>query len=580
MAPNEKDSASGSLVSSQMPGDCRVAPQATVHPNTRSSPKISAICISGSPFWKVTSTPSAKADIVLDHALTAIRVKLVLGDFTGDASVSEIAVASPGLASTATLNAADGSLDNIAGQGDKFTLPVDFGLVAGGTDNDVMFVSDASVESGVTTVSANIGGKKYTAGIEFDEAYKQGYIYTYTLTLNNSGFSVTKVNVNPWETGTDDSAVLQPEKDDTYVVKIVASYSAPGPASLLDDEVMAYNNSQTISSRSANTFYFEHNMVGFVGTIDWGDGTTDTYDESVDLPYHFYVNDGQEYTITAKGVINELSSNAQQFKHCLKELIKIGKDCKIESMEFAFTKCSNLTEIKPGALDGCEKVTNFGATFYGCSNLQTVPVGLFDKCTKVTTFISDESENIGDGIQYYSCFGLCYSLNEIPEGLFDNCTEVTDFGKVFRRCVNLRNIPEGLFDNNTKVTNFGGTFEGCENLTSIPEGLFDYNTKVTDFSYAFARSYFGGDMRITTIPEGLFDNCPVVTNFFGVFYGCSSLTGESPYTIINVDGEDVKVHLYERANYPEYFTEPEWIYSCFNGCEGLTDYSTIPSDWK
>ena len=157
-----------------------------------------------------------KADIVLDHALTAIRVKLVLGDFTGDASVSEIAVASPGLASTATLNAADGSLDNIAGQGDKFTLPVDFGLVAGGTDNDVMFVPDASVESGVTTVSATIGGKKYTAGIEFDEAYKQGYIYTYTLTLNNSGFAVTKVNVKPWETGADDSAVLQPEKLPTF----------------------------------------------------------------------------------------------------------------------------------------------------------------------------------------------------------------------------------------------------------------------------------------------------------------------------------------------------------------------------
>ena len=157
-----------------------------------------------------------KADIVLDHALTAIRVKLVLGDFTGDASVSEIAVASPALASSATLNASDGSLDDIAGQGDKFTLPVDFGLVAGGTDNDIMFVPDASVESGVTTVSATIGGKKYTAGIEFDQAYKQGYIYTYTLTLNNSGFAVTKVNVNPWETGTDDSAVLQPEKLPTF----------------------------------------------------------------------------------------------------------------------------------------------------------------------------------------------------------------------------------------------------------------------------------------------------------------------------------------------------------------------------
>ena len=165
-----------------------------------------------------------KADIVLDHALTAIRVKLVLGDFTGDVSVSEIAVASPALASLATLNAADGSLNNIAGQGDKFTLPVDFGLVVGGTDNDIMFVPDAAVESGVTTVSANIGGKKYTAGIEFDQAYKQGYIYTYTLILNNSGFAVTKVNVNPWETGTDDSAVLTP---DMFADALVATFVVP-----------------------------------------------------------------------------------------------------------------------------------------------------------------------------------------------------------------------------------------------------------------------------------------------------------------------------------------------------------------
>ena len=157
-----------------------------------------------------------KADIVLNHAFTAIRVKLVLGDFTGDASVSEIAVASPALASSATLDAFNGNLNNITGQGDKFALPVDFDLVAGGTDNDIMFVPDASVESGVTTVSATIGGKKYTAGIEFDEAYKQGYIYTYTLTLNNSGFSVTKVNVKPWESGADDSAVLQPEKLPTF----------------------------------------------------------------------------------------------------------------------------------------------------------------------------------------------------------------------------------------------------------------------------------------------------------------------------------------------------------------------------
>ena len=218
-----------------------------------------------------------KADIVLDHALTAIRVKLVLGDFTGDASVSEIAVASPALASSATLNTVDGSLDNIAGQGDKFALPVDFGLVAGGTDNDIMFVLDASVESGVTTVSATIGGKKYTAGIEFDEAYKQGYIYTYTLTLNNSGFSVTKVNVKPWETGTDDSALLQPEGP-----KILSFYLAT------DD--FFYNEYQFKEGMT-----WEEWLLSDYNT--WHNPIQIRYDEYNEFPFCVYWGDG-DYVIS------------------------------------------------------------------------------------------------------------------------------------------------------------------------------------------------------------------------------------------------------------------------------------------
>ena len=558
---------------------------------------------------KVTGITNAapKADIVLDHALTAIRVKLVLGDFTGDASVSEIAVASPGLASTATLNAVDGSLDNIAGQGDKFTLTVDFGLVAGGTDNDIMFVPDASVESGMTTVSATIGGKKYTAGIEFDQAYKQGYIYTYTLTLNNSGFTVTKVNVNPWEQGNDESATLVPEKDDTYVVKIVASYSAPGPASYIEEDGIAYNNNSSIAqSRSGETFYFHHNVSSeFVGTIDWGDGTVETYtEESINSTKgHSYPNDGQEYIITVKGNIVSLKAFDDSFYQCLKEIIHIGKDCGITSMDYAFEYCGNLQNIPQGLLDNCTKVTSFdctfkecinlqsipeglfdkctevtsfGGTFAGCKSLQSIPKGLFDKCTKVTTFSTPKYivGGIGESIEG-GCFSFCTNLTEIPEGLFDSCTEVTSFEGAFYWCSNLKAIPEGLFDSCTEVTSFHGAFYGCENLKAIPEGLFDNCTEVTHFTYVF--KYCWG---LSVIPAGLFDNNREVLYFNETFEGCTALTGESPYTVIQVDGVDTKVHLYERANYPDMFTAPSSSNDCFYNCTGLTDYSSIPTDWK
>ena len=424
-----------------------------------------------------------KADIVLDHALTAIRVKLVLGDFTGDASVSEIAVASPALASSATLNAADGSLDNIAGQGDKFALPVDFGLAAGGTDNDIMFVPDAAVESGVTTVSVTIGGKKYTAGIEFDEAYKQGYIYTYTLTLNNSGFAVTKVNVNPWETGNDEEAELQPIPENQYIVEITVP---------------------------EDNYEFFHNMEEFVGTIDWGDGTTTTYTETIDYPSHIYETAGK-YTIIANGKTNCLKSYygaAAGNSPIITKLVRIGKEMGVTSMYTAFTWQPLTDGIEPGALDGCTEVTNMEGIF-GFAELKTIPKGLFDKCTKVTNF--------------FGAFYCCTSLQTIPEGLFDKCTEVTTFQYTFTSCRSLTSIPVNLFDNNRKVTNFYSTFKWCE-----------------------------------------------------------SLTGESPYTMVNVDGEDVKVHLYERSNYPEHFAtlEDYWYWYTFEECTGLMDYNDIPSDWK
>ena len=494
-----------------------------------------------------------KADIVLDHALTAIRVKLVLGDFTGDASVSEIAVASSGLGVSALMDifTSNGAFKDITGQGDKFTLPVDFELSTTGTDNDIMFVPDASVVSGVTTVSATIGGKKYTAGIEFDEAYKQGYIYTYTLTLNNSGFSVTKVNVNPWETGTDDSAVLQPEKDNTYSIKITAYYE--------------YAND--------GNFIFEHNVVDFVGTIDWGDGTTDTYTEPVIYPSHIYPNDGAEYTITAKGSIRQLCNgyapinhdfidrNDDAFRAAVKELIHIGKDCGIVYMHNAFYGCYNLTSIPEDIFDGCTDVVDFSNAFQHCTFTE-IPEGLFDKCTKVINFEGTFAQN-----EY---------LTTIPEGLFDKCTEVTNFIGVFGVCEAITEIPEGLFDYNTKVKTFSSVFRNA-NITTIPEGLFDNCPEVTDFSYAFYSCYI-----LSVVPTNLFDKNRKVTDFSYTFAYSPSITGESPYTIINRDGMDTKVHIYERSNYPEYFADPTPKYhnSCFEECTRLTDYSLIPYEWK
>ena len=77
------------------------------------------------------------------------------------------------------------------------------------------------------------------------------------------------------------------------------------------------------------------------------------------------------------------------------------------------------------------------------------------------------------------------------------------------------------------------------------------------------------------VPAALFDNNRKIKTFYYTFDDCNLLSGESPYTLIG----DVKVHLYERADYPDYFATPTSHYSCFSS-RNLTDYDQIPDDWK
>ena len=110
----------------------------------------------------------------------------------------------------------------------------------------------------------------------------------------------------------------------------------------------------------------------------------------------------------------------------------------------------------------------------------------------------------------------------------------------------------------------------------VPE-LKDGNVYITfkEDLTSLANAFYGCS-ALTTIPENLFANCPKVTDFSYTFYNCTAVTGESPYTMIG----DKKVHLYERKNYPEHFTETTNRRGCFNGCTGLSDYAQIPSSWK
>ncbi len=410
------------------------------------------------------SNANPNANIVMKHALTAVRVALVKGDFTADVDVSSVSVKSPAFATAGSLDATTGALSALTGTGDAVTVAADFPLTAQATNVEVMAVPDVTVSSGVTTVTTQIGDRKYSVNINFTEGYKQGYIYTYTLTLNNTGMEVTSVAVTPWEEGSQDAGDLDIVLDNKYIVEIE-----------IEDPNIIY----------------VHNVVGFTGTIDWGDGSTTTYDQLIGWPSHTYATAG-EYTVTATGQCGTLWQTIYENDEPVRKDQIISKGV-------------------AGPKPFITKILHIGGD-----------MGI---------------------MSMYGAFIFQTKLTEIPADIFDRLTEVTTFAYTFSDCTGLTNIPEGLFDKCTKVTEFGSCFAYCTGITEIPTGLFKKCTEVTDFS--------------------------------GTFEGCTDLTGESPYTIINVDGNDVKVHLYERANYSEHFAAPEYYWDTFDNCTGLTDYAEI-----
>ena len=529
------------------------------------------------------------ADFSMEHMLCAVQFNLVNESYTGGPGrITRLSVSSKGLATNRDINLFEGG-ESLSGAGNPISVNTDLTLTKDVQSQKVLAIPTETPAELSLTVTMD--GNDYEAVVPFNQPFKNGMAYVVNFKANAglSVFDVSSVTIEPWTQQPLGDVDLQ-IADNKYIIQI----------EIPNDGVEFYSNVQS-----------------FTGTIDWGDGTEPSkYDSNISNPKHTYTKAGT-YTITHKGKCTGLdwykdySSNAiHATAKYLKDIVYIGKDLGINSLNYAFYGCSNLMNLRTGIFNGCTKVTSFGSTFSRCSSLTAIPAGLFDNCTLVTSFSGTFNEcssltAIPNGLfdkntqvtSFSGTFNECYSLTAIPNGLFDSCTKVTNFEYTFyecsalttiplifgncpkvtnfkytfQGCKALTSIPTGLFDNCTNVTDFGFTFSGCSSLTTIPQGLFDKCTKVTIFY-----STFSGCSSLTTIPTGLFDNCPNVTIFGYMFYECTALTGESPYTLIN--GQ--KVHLYERKDYPDHFTAPTSTSDCFQNCTGLTDYAQIPADWK
>lgn len=236
----------------------------------------------------------------------------------------------------------------------------------------------------------------------------------------------------------------------------------------------------------------------------------------------------------------------------------------VTSLSYTFENCTSLVELPEGLFDSLAgSKMKFTATFLSCTSLKALPAGLFAKNTLATGF--------------QGTFCGCSSLEDIPSDLMPVAEKVTSVKEMFAECSSLKSLPTGLFAGTAAITSFEGTFADCIALEQIPEDLFSaIGTKTSGITLS---ECFMNCSSLKSLPAGLFDTVRRISYIDKCFSGCSSLTGDSPYTLVG----DRRIHLYERERGDEFPIVPSSSSAhsdCFAGCAGLADYSEMPSTWR
>ena len=262
-----------------------------------------------------------------------------------------------------------------------------------------------------------------------------------------------------------------------------------------------------------------------------------------------------------------------------------------------FKGCSSLESVPSGLLDPFTKTTTIGSLFSGCKSLGNLPEGLFDKvgsnvdpsakavdasylfenCVKMTDFPSlSKLPNVSN---VASLWRGCTAMTTVPADYFpSSCTNSISVGNMFNGCTSLKSLPAGLLKNMTDITTALSMFTNCSSLETLPEGFFDAMVGCTNI-----KEMFKGCTSLESLPAGLFDKMTSITATASAFYGCTGFTGESPYLTAEVEGAPVKVHLYDRPDYPDLFvkvpTKESDYKDTFKNCTKMADYAMIPTAW-
>lgn len=484
------------------------------------------------------SNSSPEAAITMYHAMSAIRLSLKRGSYSGTGEVSSVSVKGEGIATEGTLNAMDGSITSISGTGTYIAPEMEtFTLSSELQDIDIITIPVNSSES--IDMKIVIDGNEFSVTTD-PIILEAGKIAVYEATVNNSDISLSSVMIEDWTYNSAGNPIIRHE----WTVSLEGDIDGISFANTINDDgsiqiiavpiqLEATVNPVTIEGdvtvretenpeRGIRTIILSDIgsdiSVTFDGCSLWVTATYDITDISsatqvINSYTESYLKrmmvDGEEITPTSSYQFSQTGEHTIKFSfHEYYQYEKIV--ARFHLPEKGFCNVSTLTSAK--IPEGYTLMRN--EIFRNCSNLKSVSLPSTLTSIGYNTFynsVSLEEISFPDNITHF------------PEHQCDNCTNLC---KV--------KLPANLVNLGTY------TFQSCKNLTEIeiPESVTTigrnafYNTGLT-------RLYLPDEISI--IPEKMCMNCynlnevrlPAKLNEFKqmCFYSCNALN-----TIIHADG--------------------------------------------
>ena len=160
----------------------------------------------------IVSKLAPNVSLTMNHALAGIKVGIKKTSDETDYTVQKVTVKSGGMAKSGTMNAKDGSLNDLVGAGEQFSQNVTMDLTTEYQHTDVMYFLPTGKAATLRFV-VTIAGTDYVV-VTSSATLQQGNIYTYTLNFDNesveAALKLGAVSVTTFKTSTSTGGNLYP----------------------------------------------------------------------------------------------------------------------------------------------------------------------------------------------------------------------------------------------------------------------------------------------------------------------------------------------------------------------------------